>query len=180
MFLNFRKPLGLQHCDSTFVFHLIRPLSPSSHQYDLNRLRSFIQYLSAKIVQILQAFCFPDFADERNQQAASRIAQTNSVGIHVRRGDYLTDPLFRGTGTLDYYTQAIRRMKDIQGAARIPIVAMTVNAFRQNFEESMAAGMNAHLVKPIEPEEFYDIIRRLLGPLPEAEEASGAEGHPDA
>jgi len=77
-------------------------------------------------------------------------------------------------------TRAIRRMKDIPGAARIPIVAMTVNAFRQNFEESMAAGMNAHLVKPIEPEEFYDIIRRLLGPLPEAEEASGAEGHPDA
>ena len=66
-------------------------------------------------------------------------------------------------------TRAIRRMKDIPGAAAVPIVAMTVNAFRHNFEESMNAGMNAHLVKPIEPDEFYEILDSLTGPLPEAE-----------
>lgn len=63
--------------------------------------------------RILDAFRFPDFADEQNQQAAALIAKTNSVSIHVRRGDYLTDPLFRGTGTLDYYAAAIRRMKEL-------------------------------------------------------------------
>ena len=63
--------------------------------------------------QILDVFRFPDFTDEQNMQAATRIAQSNSVSIHVRRGDYLTDPLFRGTGTLDYYAAAIRRMKEL-------------------------------------------------------------------
>ena len=59
-------------------------------------------------------------------------------------------------------TREIRAMKDIPGAATVPIIAMTANAFRRNFEESFRAGMNAHLVKPIEPERFYEIIDKLL------------------
>ena len=60
-------------------------------------------------------------------------------------------------------TRAIRSMSNIPGSLEIPIVAMTANAFRKNFEESFRAGMNAHLVKPIEPESFYRIISELLG-----------------
>ena len=60
-------------------------------------------------------------------------------------------------------TRAIRSMSNIPGSLEIPIVAMTANAFRKNFEESFHAGMNAHLVKPIEPESFYRIIAELLG-----------------
>ncbi len=59
-------------------------------------------------------------------------------------------------------TRAIRRLINIPGSLEIPIVAMTANAFRKNFEESFQAGMNAHLVKPIEPESFYRIISDLL------------------
>ena len=59
-------------------------------------------------------------------------------------------------------TRAIRSMSNIPGSLEIPIVAMTANAFRKNFEESFRAGMNAHLVKPIEPVNFYSIIAELL------------------
>jgi CheY-like chemotaxis protein len=60
-------------------------------------------------------------------------------------------------------TRAIRSMSNIPGSLEVPIVAMTANAFRKNFEESFRAGMNAHLVKPIEPVSFYRIITKLIG-----------------
>ncbi|MFZ2755648.1 MAG: response regulator [Atopobiaceae bacterium] len=47
-------------------------------------------------------------------------------------------------------------------AATIPIVAMTANAFEEDIEKSRAAGMNAHLSKPIEPRILYSTLDRLL------------------
>lgn len=59
-------------------------------------------------------------------------------------------------------TREIRGMEDIEGASEIPIIAMTANAFRNNFEESMHAGMNAHLVKPIDTDRLYRAINEAL------------------
>ncbi len=56
----------------------------------------------------------------------------------------------------------IRAMRDIPGAAQVPIVAMTANAFRENFEESFNAGMDAHLVKPIEPERLIMVMSDVM------------------
>lgn len=36
-----------------------------------------------------------------------------------------------------------------EDAATIPIIAMTANAFEDDIEKSRAAGMNAHLAKPL-------------------------------
>ena len=43
-------------------------------------------------------------------------------------------------------------------AGRIPIIAMTANAFDDDIEKSKAAGMNAHLAKPIEPERMFHTL----------------------
>lgn len=43
-------------------------------------------------------------------------------------------------------------------AKSIPIIAMTANAFDDDIEKSKAAGMNAHLAKPIEPNRLYQIL----------------------
>ncbi len=43
-------------------------------------------------------------------------------------------------------------------ARNIPIIAMTANAFDDDIEKSRAAGMNAHLAKPIEPERLYQTL----------------------
>ena len=40
-------------------------------------------------------------------------------------------------------------------AKTIPIIAMTANAFDDDIDKSKAAGMNAHLAKPIEPNRLY-------------------------
>ena len=43
-------------------------------------------------------------------------------------------------------------------ARTVPIIAMTANAFDDDIEKSKAAGMNAHLAKPIEPERLYQTL----------------------
>ena len=40
----------------------------------------------------------------------------------------------------------------------IPIIAMTANAFDDDIEKSKAAGMDAHLAKPIEPDRLYQTL----------------------
>lgn len=51
---------------------------------------------------------------------------------------------------------------DKEDARTIPIVAMTANAFDEDVEKSKAAGMDAHLAKPIDPEFLYRVLFRLM------------------
>ena len=44
----------------------------------------------------------------------------------------------------------------------IPIVAMTANAMKQDVEESLAVGMNAHISKPIDPNEIKKNLQRFV------------------
>ena len=55
-------------------------------------------------------------------------------------------------------------------AKTIPIIAMTANAFDEDIEKSKAAGMNAHLAKPIEPERMYKTLYDLIMVKEEAHE----------
>jgi PAS domain S-box-containing protein len=58
-------------------------------------------------------------------------------------------------------TTAIRNLNRAD-AARTPIIAMTANAFENDVDKSMAAGMNAHLAKPIEPAVLYRILYNFI------------------
>lgn len=57
--------------------------------------------------------------------------------------------------------KAIRAL-DRADAKTIPIIAMTANAYAEDRKASLAAGMNAHLAKPIEPEQLYKAILSVL------------------
>ncbi|MBQ0165867.1 MAG: response regulator [Treponema sp.] len=47
-------------------------------------------------------------------------------------------------------------------AKTVPIVAMSANAFAEDVEKSLSAGMNAHLAKPIEPDVLYSTLKRYI------------------
>ena len=59
-------------------------------------------------------------------------------------------------------TKAIRAMASRPDAARIPIIAMTANAFAEDVQTSLNAGMNAHIAKPIAIDEAVKTITRNL------------------
>ena len=58
---------------------------------------------------------------------------------------------------MDTAANKIRHMSN-SDAKTIPFIAMTANAFDYDMEKSKAAGMNAHLAKPIEPERLYQVL----------------------
>jgi PAS domain S-box-containing protein len=55
-------------------------------------------------------------------------------------------------------TRAIRR----QAGPALPIIAMTANAFGEDRQACLAAGMNDHVAKPVDPEVLYEVLRRWL------------------
>jgi two-component system sensor histidine kinase/response regulator len=59
-------------------------------------------------------------------------------------------------------TLAIRQLPD---RADLPIVAMTANVMAGDRERCLAAGMNDHIAKPIDPQELFDKLRQWVRPM---------------
>ena len=62
--------------------------------------------------------------------------------------------------------EATRRIRaaDKSDAKKIPIIALTANAFDEDVQQSMQAGLNAHLSKPVEPETLFKTLEELIKP----------------
>lgn len=58
-------------------------------------------------------------------------------------------------------TKAVRAL-DREDAGTIPIIAMTANAFDEDEKKCMEAGMNAHLVKPLDIQKMKEAVCRYL------------------
>ena len=58
-------------------------------------------------------------------------------------------------------TQAIRHLPD-KDKACIPIIAMTANAFEEDKRKAIAAGMNAHIAKPIQVDNMLSILSEII------------------
>ena len=58
-------------------------------------------------------------------------------------------------------TAAIRALPR-PDAKIIPIISLTANAFDEDVQLSLQAGMNAHLIKPVEPDHLYQTLGELI------------------
>ena len=58
-------------------------------------------------------------------------------------------------------TRVIRAMERPDAKA-IPIIALTANAFDEDVQRSMQAGLNAHLSKPVQPELLFETLESLI------------------
>ena len=58
--------------------------------------------------------------------------------------------------------EATRRIRRLPGWADIPILAMTANAFNEDRDSCLAAGMNGHVSKPVAPAVLFATLTRWL------------------
>ena len=62
---------------------------------------------------------------------------------------------------------ASEAIRALPGRGAVPIVAMTANAFAEDRQACLAAGMNDHVAKPVDPDTLFTALRRWLpGPVP--------------
>jgi CheY-like chemotaxis protein len=63
-----------------------------------------------------------------------------------------------------YGLEAARAIRELPrpDAKTVPIIAMTANAFDEDVQRSLQAGMNAHLTKPVEAEHLYKTLEEMI------------------
>jgi len=77
-------------------------------------------------------------------------------------------------------TRAIRAqeaasVKGNKASARLPIIALTAHASEQDRANSLAAGMDDHLTKPIDAHQLWNLLRRWLAPQLPASQAPASQ-----
>ncbi len=103
-------------------------------------------------------------AEEMLSHAGLRIdlAEDGQIAIEKASGGHyaliLMDMQMPNVGGIDA-TRAIRQLK---GYASTPIIAMTANAFAEDRQACLDAGMNDHLPKPVASEELYSALLQWL------------------
>ena len=59
-------------------------------------------------------------------------------------------------------TRKIRAYETANGLPRVPIIAVSANAFAEDIAQSLASGMDAHIAKPINPDELVKVMRSFV------------------
>jgi signal transduction histidine kinase/DNA-binding response OmpR family regulator len=62
---------------------------------------------------------------------------------------------------------ATRVIRHLPMASNLPIIAMTAAAMEEDKQECLAAGMNAHVTKPIDPQELVDTLLSWVNAAPQ-------------
>jgi CheY-like chemotaxis protein len=59
---------------------------------------------------------------------------------------------------------AARKIRAMDGdyARTVPVIAVSADAYQENVQESLVAGMNAHISKPVDADELTRLICSLI------------------
>jgi two-component system sensor histidine kinase/response regulator len=110
-----------------------------------------------------------------NQRVAQRLLQKLAAEVTIANNgaealDRMTESNFDAIlmdcqmPVMDGFT-ATRRIRELErehGRKRLPIIALTANVMTEDRENCLAAGMDAHLGKPMEPAQLIECLGRYL------------------
>jgi two-component system, sensor histidine kinase and response regulator len=140
-----------------------------------------------KLWETPEAQASPTFAGQRillvednpvNQRVAQRVLQKLAADVTLANNgaealERLSETTFDAVlmdcqmPLMDGFT-ATRRIRELERqsgkAKHLPIIALTANVMSEDRENCIAAGMDAHLGKPIEPAQLADCLARYLKP----------------
>ena len=131
--------------------------------------------------------------NELNRQVATELlaavgtlvdcAENGEDGLRcVQRGSYDLVLMDVQMPVMDGLEATRRAFAAMPAFRELPILAMTANAMAGDRERSLAAGMNDHMTKPIEPDELFDALHRWLpqpgGATPAADVPSAGAADP--
>ena len=90
------------------------------------------------------------------------VAEDGSQAIHMAAGRSYAAILMDVQMPVIDGLMATQRIRSLPGCAVVPIIAMTANAFTEDRERCLAAGMNDFLVKPFDPQHLYEILLKWI------------------
>jgi CheY-like chemotaxis protein/HPt (histidine-containing phosphotransfer) domain-containing protein len=77
-----------------------------------------------------------------------------------------------------FETTAAIRVRDESNGSRTPILAMTANAYPEDRERCLAAGMDGYIAKPLRYEELIELVESLASGDPEPRRAAAPQPVP--
>lgn len=160
--------------DEGSTFTVILPLSvadPPEDQRETREAQGETDDITGKRVLLVED-------NELNQEIASYMLSERGLMVTVAANGKEAVELFEqspsGTYALIFMdvmmpvmngyeaTKAIRSL-DRADAGTVPVIAMTANAFAEDVNDALNAGMNEHMAKPLETEVINRVLGRWLG-----------------
>ena len=119
--------------------------------------------------------------NEMNREIAQEILEDEGIEVHTAEdGDKAVDMLKKVAEAGDYFyynavlmdiqmprmngyeaTKAIRAI-EVPDGIRLPIIALSANAFEEDKKKSIEAGMDDHLAKPIDVQQLKETLAKYL------------------
>ena len=114
--------------------------------------------VNAEIVKQLLSMNFMEVDHAKNGLEAVNLFLNSPKGHYDAILMDVRMPVMNGLAA----TAAIRGSEH-PNAKTIPIIALTTNYFDEDVQLSLEAGMNAHLEKPVDPDQIYRTLAELIG-----------------
>jgi PAS domain S-box-containing protein len=158
-------------------------LSTPAEQDDLARIQARLQgvrVLLAEDNEINRELVVELLA---SQGVRAQVAADGEQALHLlEQGDFDLVLMDCQMPNMDGY-EATRRIRADDRFRQLPVLALTANAMIGDREKALAAGMNDHIAKPIDPDALFRVMGRWIRPAQEANPAprpqAQAESVPD-
>jgi two-component system, sensor histidine kinase and response regulator len=164
------KPINNSSLFDSIMQAFINDAPQASSQRSVEEVKSAANFTDLRVLLVED--------NEINRELASQLLRDVGITVSIAENgreavEKVTTESFDGVlmdiqmPEMDGY-QAARVIRAQPELATLPIIAMTANAMAADRAKALAAGMNEHLSKPIDPGELYTAIRLWFKPHTQA------------